>query len=188
MVNRYIQYAITHVDNTTLVRRDGQFVEKAELETLISNLQVALLKLQNGVSFDDQYHINVSARIQELLDKDITWLDKSSLDGFLPETPPRYVQKTINRALFPCVYFVQNPTSPKSVKVGFTDNLSQRMNTFFHSWGKVKPRLLAVACTSYHIQFERLLHHRFAGHNHDGEWFEASHVEGWLGMIAGVQL
>jgi hypothetical protein len=187
MANRYIQYAITHLDNTTLVRRDGEFVESAELESIIEKLQATLVGLQNGISFDEQYQGNVSARIKELLDTEITWIEKSSLDSFLPEPPPRYMQKIVNRALFPCVYFVQNPTSTKAVKIGFTDNLSQRMNTFFHSWGKVKPKLIAVACTQYHIQFERLLHYCFSNYKHDGEWFETSYVQDWLERTVGVQ-
>jgi hypothetical protein len=179
--NYFEHYIIKRHDGATMVYKGknyDRFIEEDELEALIGHLANVLAALKSGLNFETILTYAAQDTLKTLLETDVTWVSPVNFDKYLPKTRSRGKRSAEQ---FSCVYFVQDPQNPSAIKIGFTDNLGQRMSAFYRLWGHSNvPRLLAVARTNYPIQLERVFHEYFRSYWIDGEWFQSEPVIAFL--------
>lgn len=83
------------------------------------------------------------------------------------------------RASGSCVYFMRAEDRPRLIKIGQTSHMSTRLTA--HRKSHVNPRLIALAKTPDHIEFEKLLHMYFYPFRSKWrEWFDEEAVNDYL--------
>lgn len=82
-----------------------------------------------------------------------------------------------------CVYFIQCETEPELIKIGMTQNLSQRSKGLASSMGS-DVKVIAYAKTTEYKYLEQALHYHFRYCNEHGEWFQERDIWKFLSDVS----